>query len=140
MGTRQRPFTYRQFTLSSSLSHSHSHSPTPSGCAAAAPPCPSPSTRPVRPPSPRHRSSPRRRPSPRPPVRRLPRPRPPAFASSPPSPARCRALHTVCVHARPAPLPPRPYAVASPNAVATSRRAPSSSCTVHAEQLGTNSF
>jgi hypothetical protein len=107
------------------LSLSFTLSPLSSGRAAIAPLAvrsrrrrASPSTRPARPPSPRRRSSPRRRPP--------PRPRPPAVAPSTPPPnaappnataaptpvAPPRSLRPLrrCPHARPAPLPPHPYA------------------------------
>jgi hypothetical protein len=103
-GTRQRPFTYRQLALSSSLSHSHSHRAAARHRPLALPstghaprrplaPPPPPSTRPARPPSPRRRPSP----CPRPPPRPCPSTRPSPLTA----PAACaRAPQRARHHAR----------------------------------------
>jgi hypothetical protein len=103
MGTRQRPFTYRQLALSSSLSHSHSHR-----VAARRRPLALPSTgrtprRPLAPPPPSTR------PPPPPPPPPPPRPPPPPPARAP-RPAALDAPHPAALTAPPPLAVPLPLA------------------------------
>jgi hypothetical protein len=136
-GTRQRPFTYRRFTLSSSLSHSHSHRAAARRRPLAQPrPSPSPRRPLALPPRPAAAPGrPRRAPPPlavsrpaafRPDAPRLPhsRPSPPPFAV--PLVASLAAPAPACLPpASPRPRPRRALHAVAPSTSAKCTRSTS---------------